>query len=129
AIATGVYPNRNGIPANHDYRPEIDSKKSVDVENVDVVRKGDQLSGGKYLGVPTIAELIHQDGGRTAIAAAKTVGLLFDRHADAQGGANIFAGESVPPDAIAQIVKTLGAFPPATQPAERDAWTTKALTD
>ena len=129
AINTGVYPSRSGVMVNHDYRPEIDFKKSIDVENVDVVRKGDQLNGGKYLGVPTIAELIHQHGGKTAIATAKTVGLLFDRHGGSQSETNIFAGESLPRDAITEIAKTLGAFPPAAQPAARDAWTTKALTD
>src|SRR5205085_3397751 len=55
--------------------------------------------------------------------------LLFDRHADPRSGVNIFAGDSAPPEAITEIVKTLGAFPPAMQPADRDAWTTKALTD
>ena len=129
AIATGVYPNHSGLLANHDYRPEIDAQKSVDVENVAVVGKADQLSGGKYVGVPTIAELIHNGGGKTAIATAKTVGLLLDRHADARTGQNIFGGESVPPESITEIVKMLGAFPPAAQPAARDAWTAKALTD
>jgi arylsulfatase A-like enzyme len=52
-----------------------------------------------------------------------------DRHADARTGQNIFGGESVPPESITEIVKMLGAFPPAAQPADRDAWTTKALTD
>src|SRR6266568_3377455 len=52
AINTGVYPNRSGILVNHDYRSEIDARKSIDVENVAVVRKGDELSGGKYLAVP-----------------------------------------------------------------------------
>src|SRR2546429_2143558 len=33
AINTGVYPNRSGVLVNHDYRPEIDAKKSIDVEN------------------------------------------------------------------------------------------------
>src|SRR5436305_9074394 len=66
AINTGVYPNHGGILVNHDYRPEIDGQKSIDVENAGVVRKGDQLSGNKYLGIPTIAELIHQQGGKTA---------------------------------------------------------------
>src|SRR5260370_3665247 len=129
AINTGVYPNHNGLLANHDYRPEIDAKKSIDVENVAVVRKGDEISGGKDIGVPTIAELIQNAGGKTAIATAKTVGLLLDRHRGSRGGQNIFAGESLPHDAVASILKTLGAFPPATQPADRDAWTTKALTD
>src|SRR6266850_4161580 len=129
AINTGVYPDRSGVLANHDYRPEIDAKRSIDVENMRVVRKGDELSGGKYIALPTIAELIRNGGGKTAIATAKTVGLLFDRHADPRSGQNIFAGDSAPPEAITEIVKTLGTFPPATRPADRDAWTTKALTD
>ena len=129
AINTGAHPNHSGILANHDYRPQIDARKSIDVENVAVVRKGDELTGQKHVGVPTIAELIHNGGGKTAIAAAKTVGLLLDRHLNLRSGQNIFAGQSLSPDGIVEIVKMLGAFPPATQPADRDAWTTKALTD
>src|SRR5206468_3416970 len=87
------------------HRHKIDPQKSVDVENGAVVGKADQLSGGKYIGVPTIAELIHNGGGKTAIATAKTVGLLLDRHADARTGQNIFGGESVPPESITEIVK------------------------
>src|SRR2546430_2719906 len=129
AINTGVYPDRSGVLANHDYRPEIDAKRSIDVENARVVRKGDELSGGKYIALPTIAELIRNGGGKTAIATAKTVGLLFDRHADPRSGLNIFAGDSAPPEAITEIVKTLGAFPPAMQPADRDAWGTEAASN
>src|SRR5438270_3649414 len=79
AINTGVYPDRSGILANHDYLPAIDARKSIDVESVGVVRKGDALSNQNYLQVPTIPELIQKHGGKTAIATAKTVGLLFDR--------------------------------------------------
>jgi hypothetical protein len=92
------------------------------------VQKGDDLSGGKYLKVPTIAELIHENGGETAIATAKTVGLLFDRHHESRGQ-NIFAGESLTHDTVDSIVKLLGPFPPANQPGDRDSWTTKSLID
>src|SRR5947208_16257046 len=129
AINTRVYPDRGGVMANHDYRPEIDAKRSIDVENARVVRKGDELSGGKYIALPTITELIRNGGGKTAIATAKTIGLLFDRHADPRSGQNIFAGDSASPEAITEIVKRLGASPPPSQPSDRDAWTTKALTD
>ena len=129
AINTGVYPDHDGILANHDYLPAVDGKKSLDVETGAVVRKGDEASGGKYIDVPTVAELLHAAGLKTAIATAKTVGLLFDRHEDSHNGQEIFAGESVPPDAINSITRSLGAFPPATNAADRDAWTTKALTD
>jgi predicted AlkP superfamily pyrophosphatase or phosphodiesterase len=129
AIVTGDYPNRSGILANHDYRPQIDAKKSIDVENEAAVLTGDYLSGQKYIGVPTIAELVHGSSGKTAIAASKTVGLLFDRHCDGRSGQNVFAGASMPHDALFRIAKRFGGFPPATQPGDRDTWTTKGLTE
>src|SRR6266498_2586344 len=79
ALVTGVYPSKNGIIANHVYRPDIDLNHAIDVEIPAVVKKGDELSGGKYISVPTIAELVQRAGGRTVIATAKTVGLLLDR--------------------------------------------------
>jgi arylsulfatase A-like enzyme len=127
AINTGVYPDHSGIFANHDYIPVIDLKKSIDVENSAVVRKGDQANGGKYIRVPTLAQLIREQGGETAIATAKTVGLLFDRHSDSRRSL-VVAGASLSPG-IASIDTALGPFPPATQPAERDSWTTRALID
>src|SRR2546423_8049199 len=86
ALVTGVYPGKNGIIANHVYRPDIDPHHAIDVELPAVVKKGDELSGGKYISVPTIPELIQQAGGRTVIAAAKTVGLLLDRHVARDSG-------------------------------------------
>ena len=129
ALVTGDYPNRDGILANHLYRPDITNRRSIDVETAPVVRKGDEVSNGKYLGAPTVVELLHERGEKTAIATAKTVGFLFDRRGDGRRGQHIFAGESLQPDAVQSVVKSLGQFPPATQAAERDSWTTKALTD
>ena len=129
AINTGVYPDHSGILANRDYESAINARKSVDVEAQEIVLSGDSRSGGKYVGVPTVAELIHQSGGKSAIAASKTVGLLFDRHPDLGRGQDIFAGESVSRDAIDSFAKTLGPFPPANQPGDRDSWTTQVLTD
>src|SRR5881396_1746570 len=67
AMVTGVYPGKNGIIANHVYRPDIDPHHSIDVELPAVVKKGDEVSGGKYILVPTIAELVQHAGGRTVI--------------------------------------------------------------
>src|SRR5262249_7427184 len=99
AIVTGVYPGNSGIIANHVYRPDIDPRHAVDVELSSVVEKGDQLSGGKYIAAPTIAELVQRAGARSFIAAAKTVGLLLDRHPN-EVGANksvtLFEGKALP---------------------------------
>jgi arylsulfatase A-like enzyme len=149
AIVAGVYPGKNGIIANHVYRPEIDPRHAIDVEIPAVVNKGDELSGGKYISVPTIAELVQRAGGRAVIASAKTVGLLLDRHVPrgsskpsesasplAEGermkvrgscGVTLFAGKSLPSDALAPITDALGPFPSGH--LQQDAWTAKALTD
>src|SRR5437762_1802875 len=131
AMVTGVYPGRNGITANHVYRPDIDPHHAVDVELSPVVTKGDDLSGGKYISVPTVAELVQRAGGGTVIAAAKTVGLLLDRKAGTNSGAKrsltLFAGKSLPADLLSSISEKLGPFPSAH--LQQDIWTTKALID
>src|SRR5712691_8090907 len=143
ALATGVYPARSGIIANHEYRAEIDSRKIIDVENPAVVRKGDEITGGKYVAVPTVAELVRASGGQTVTAAAKTVGLLQDRHPfdsatlrsgqvlDAtreKGCAALFSGAMQSRDSLAAIVSRLGPFPLLSY-AQKDSWTMKALTE
>jgi len=35
------------------------------------VKKGDELSGGKYIAVPTIADLVERAGAHSVMAAAK----------------------------------------------------------
>ncbi len=130
AMVTGSYPGKSGIIANHVYRPDIDPHHSIDVELPAVVKKGDEVSGGKYILVPTIAELVQHAGGRTVIASAKTVGLLLDRQADVGSAKNcvtLFAGKSLPAEIIPSITATLGPFPSGH--LQQDAWTTKAMTD
>src|SRR5213595_310682 len=55
ALATGVYPNRSGIMANKDYRPEIGWLDSNATEGIEAIRRGDLLSDGNYILVPTVA--------------------------------------------------------------------------
>src|SRR5438034_7494265 len=141
ALVTGIYPGRSSVIANYAYRPEIDRLHSVSVESPTVVAKGDELSGGKYISVPTITDLLQRAGERTVIASAKTVGLLLDRHvgvawaskpmshrqdADATG-ITLFAGQALPRDILTPITAALGPFPSVR--LQRDAWTTKAVTD
>ena len=130
ALVTGIYPGKNGIIANHVYRPEIDLHHAVDVELPPVVKKGDEISEGKYISVPTIAELVQRAGGRSVIATAKTVGLLLDRQAGVGAGKDcvtLVAGNSLPARIAGLISEKNGVFPSAH--LQRDSWTTKALTE
>ena len=117
ALVTGVYPSKNAIIANHVYRPDIDLNHAIDVEIPAVVKKGDELSGGKYISVPTIAELIQRAGGRTVIATAKTVGLLLDRHPDVANRLNS-VNRVASPLAEGERMKVRGSTTPATENAK-----------
>ncbi len=133
AIETGMYPEHSGLIANYDYRPEISSKSFVSTEQPDVIDKGDALSAGHYLKVPTLAEIVRRSGGRTAVAAAKTVGILLDRQPDrpkASLAETLSAGHSRPRELIQGVNRDEGDFPafPIYTSAERDKWTTEALT-
>ncbi len=79
AMATGAYPNRSGILANREYRPAIDPLKRTAIEDADAIRKGDEVSGGRYLQLPTLAEILRQARRTVAIAGAKPVVCLHDR--------------------------------------------------
>ncbi len=114
ALVTGVYPSKNGIIANHVYRPDIDLNHAIDVEIPAVVKKGDELSGGKYISVPTIAELVQRAGERTVIATAKTVGLLLDRRIQDQFGE---VNRSASPLAEGERMEVRGSTTPATENA------------
>ena len=128
ALVTGMYPDHTGLIANHEFRPEIDRWKPVDVENPGVVRRGDQLSHGKYIAAPTIADLVQRAGGKTVIAAGKTVGLLLDRRpVSAENAVRLSSGAVFPADLLSRIVDRLGGFPRAHP--DKDNWTTKALTE
>lgn len=111
ALVTGRYPGNSGIIANHEYRPEIERKPPIDIEIPAIVEKGDQLSGGN-ISFPTIAELVQKAGGRTVIAAAKTVGLLLDRRvAAAPGNVN----GSISPLTEGERMEVRGSTTPITE--------------
>ena len=81
ALATGVYPAESGVIGNKEFRPAIDAINKTKIESLEAIRKGDQVMGNHYLRYPTIAELLHNHGRRTAVAGTKPVILLQDRAA------------------------------------------------
>jgi arylsulfatase A-like enzyme len=137
AIATGAYPEHSGIIANRLYLPAIDPLEPVDTQKPEVVRKGDDVSGGHYLLRPTLAEILRATGKSAVIAGSKQVALLHYRlpRPDEPGGdVTLFAGETLPPSLGARLQQSLGPFPAevrksSSRPNEpRDEWTTRALT-
>jgi predicted AlkP superfamily pyrophosphatase or phosphodiesterase len=138
AIATGTCPHHSGIIANSEFLPELNPFKPVGSQILDVVRQNDQLTGGKHLQAPTLAEILQAAGKRTAIAGTKPVALLLDRRErgeDATNGVTLFEGKTLPASLGDVLRQKLGAFPgtddreDAARGGPRDEWTTGALLD
>ena len=135
AMATGVFPSRNGIIANREFRPAIDSRKIVDNAEWEIVKKADEVTGGKYLAAPTVAELLRAAGRKTAVAGTKSVAFLHDRKAEwtqASVKASIkFAAAPMPAALREETLRLLGPF--LTQPGntseERNRYATRAMTE
>jgi arylsulfatase A-like enzyme len=135
ALASGMRPGHSGIIGNREFRPAIEPRKAVATEELEVVRKSDELTGGKHIAVATVAETVQQAGFRTAVAGTKPVAILQDRaevrtSKAARESVDVFAGKSAPAAAVAELRKSRGDFPAMIQfpNAEQDRWTTDVLT-
>jgi arylsulfatase A-like enzyme len=131
ALATGMYPGQSTIIANVEFRPSIDPLEPIATQSLAAVRKGDLLLHNNYLAFPTVSEILHENGLRTAVTGSKVVALLHDRAARDDGalGVTLFEGETLPPGVKQELVAALGPFPPAaTTKTNIDQWTTSALT-
>ena len=79
ALATGNQPSHTGIIGNQEFRAVIDAQKPFDTSEAPDFKAIDPQLMTHYLSAPTLAEILHQAGRRTAMAGAKPVAQLFDR--------------------------------------------------
>lgn len=137
ALATGCYPKRNGLAANLEFRAAIDPRRPIDMGDPDSIKRGDEVSDGKYLSVPTFVELLRASGKKVALVGTKSVAMLFDRHNDwtyarIKGKPlTIFAAAPLAPSSRDEMVKLLGPIPddPGATSAKRSHFATRALTE
>ena len=135
AIATGVYPNRNTLLANREFRPRIDPRHAFENADAPLIAKADEVTGGKYIAAPTLAEIIAKTGRRTAIAGTKAVVLLHNRHAEFTNATSKdvtrFAAIPMPAALRDETVRLLGPFLTESGKTndERNTYATRALTE
>jgi arylsulfatase A-like enzyme len=135
AMATGVYPNRSSLLANREFRPAIDPRKPFENAELPVIKKADEVTGGKYIATPTIAEIVRGAGRRTAVVGTKAVAFLHDRHAEWTSGSSKdfvkFAAAPMPPALGDETVRLLGPFPiqKGDTGDQRNTYATRALTE
>ena len=118
ALATGMFPDHSGIHANLQYRPELSWLSTYGTESLDAIRRGDLLSGGRYLDAATLAEILQAAGIPTITAGAKPVVLLHDRGykketAAQRSSVTIFRGRTLPRSMLRSLeeVPAVGPFP------------------
>jgi predicted AlkP superfamily pyrophosphatase or phosphodiesterase len=118
ALATGMHPEHSGVIANTEYRADFNWLSAYGTETLDVVRRGDAATQGRYLEAPTVAELLHGAGFPTVVAGAKPIALLHDRAPAKTSQAEkdsvtLFRGLTLPKHAIDSLVRTreIGPFP------------------
>jgi arylsulfatase A-like enzyme len=135
AMATGVYPNRNTLLANREFRPAIDARKAFENADWQIIKKADDVTGGKYIAAPTIAETVHAAGRSTAVVGTKAVAFLHDRHAE-WASASLkdlvrFAAAPMPAALREETVRLLGPIPsePGNTADQRNNYATRALTE
>ena len=130
-LATGCYPEHNGIVGNEEYRPAVDPLRALRSDAPELVREEDALTGQRYVERPTLPEIIQRAGGHTVVAGAKPVVLLADRTPRnfADRGIAVFGGVTLPPGFLGAITNYCGRFPVSNETNSlRDDWTTAALT-
>ncbi len=134
AMVTGAMPNHTGIMANREYRPGIELTRPVEMQNEGVVRKGDEGLASNYLGMPTLAEMVEEAGGRSVVAGTKPVALLLDRaeRESSEQGANVYEGNVQPRSMGVGLMDAEGDFPVKADQTKsanevQDKWTTLVL--
>jgi arylsulfatase A-like enzyme len=135
ALATGVYPNRNTLLANREFRPNIDPLRPFENADPDTIAKADKVTGGKYIAEATIAEMVRKAGRRTAVVGTKAVALVHDRHAEWSTAASKsfvkFAAAPMPAPLREEALRLLGPFAiePSKTDEPRNSYATRALTE
>lgn len=134
ALATGARPNRSGVMANREYRPDVELLVPVDTQSEYAAWKGDQVSGGKWIRVETLPQIVRAAGGKTVVAGTKPVAMLWDRSWQNRtpDQPTLYNGDTIPASVKDSLVASFGPIP--TSPDNRlfanvaqDHWTTRAL--
>ena len=110
---------------------------SLHMGDPDSIKRGDEVSGGKYLATPTFVELLRAAGKKVALVGVKSVAILFDRHNDwtvvrIKGKPlTIFAAAPLGPSAREEMIKVLGPIPddPGANSMQRNHFATRTLTE
>jgi predicted AlkP superfamily pyrophosphatase or phosphodiesterase len=139
AIATGTYPDRNGIFGNQLYVREVDPNNAFSNDNYNNLFRLDEATGGGMVLTKSLAEILAERGKALAVVSSGSTGSALLGNPRAPKGVGILVngfwdpGKRVAfPDAVNDAV--LHRFPPAPHQggaldsfSDRVTWTQRVL--
>ncbi len=136
ALATGMRPGRSGVLGNYEYRPDVELLQPVATQQEWAAWKGDQLSGGKWIKVETLPEIVRANNMKSVVAGTKGIAMLWDRRWEGRtpDQPTLYAGDTIPAAVKDSLVQSFGPIPPSRDGryfanTGQDHWTTRALID
>jgi len=138
ALSTGTQPGRNGLLGNQLYVPAVEPGRAFDTANHRNLRRLDEVTGGRLLLVPTLAERLHARGLLLAAVSSGSTGSAFLLDPRAPEGVGALVNGYLDPGRVvaypgavsAAILERFGPAPPRTPAARFDAvvgWTQRVL--
>jgi len=140
AIATGAYPEKNGIVSNSMFVPMLKSNSSFSTGDYKKLRLLDELTNGQLLLCKTWAQRLSEHGFKTAAISSGSTGSAFLLNHRAPEGVGLLINPGFEPDSVvafpqeinSQILRKFGS-PPNLNDApnynEKVNWTIRILTD
>jgi arylsulfatase A-like enzyme len=140
-LATGTQPGTHGILGNQLYVPAVDPARAFDTGDHRRLRRLDEVTGGRLLSAPTLAERLHARGLRLAGISSGSTGSAFLLNPRGPSGVGLLVSGylspgtvvAYPPDVSETILGKFGPAPPKGPGGQRyDAavtWTQRVLRD
>src|SRR6516164_11133834 len=139
AIATGTYPDRNGMFGNSLYVREVDPNHSFGNDDHKNLLRLDEVTGGGTVLAPSLAEILAERGKTLAVVSSGTTGSALLVNPRAPKGVGVLVNASWEPgvrvafpDAVNEAI--LRRFPPAPRKGgardpyvEQVSWTGRVL--
>ncbi|MCC6487041.1 MAG: alkaline phosphatase family protein [Candidatus Hydrogenedentes bacterium] len=127
SFATGCYPARHGLMGNAVYFPEVEYGKGLSTGNAENLQRIDEHIGGTLLTVPSLGEILEQNGKELLVVSSGSSGSSFLLNHRAKGGGVINVDMVLPETNKARVDEAVGPVPEEAYPnAARNRWVVDA---
>jgi predicted AlkP superfamily pyrophosphatase or phosphodiesterase len=111
AVATGCYPEKNGLLGNSVFFPSLSSTKGLDTGSREVLLRIEEETGGKLLTVPSLGEYLRDCGKNLLAVSSGSSGSCSLLNHKGCGMGLIHAEFVLPESKRDQVVEALGEVP------------------